>query len=167
MDEAPPRDGHRKNLLGSRHTAIGIGLAAERSARYACLVEELVDDHGAFEPLPLRVSAGRMLEVRGTLRPPLRVLAVGVSRADLGTPRDAASLRPSREYVIPSPSLVCQPRGYGTPIALDTDGAQQNFRVVVPIGGAGERGRYGVSVWAAFPGAGGPALVSLRTIEAY
>jgi uncharacterized protein YkwD len=167
MDETPPRDGHRKNLLGSRHTAIGVGLAAERISRYACLVEELVDEHGTFAPLPRSVWAGRRVEVEGTLQPPLRVLAVGVSRADLGTPRTAASLRPTREYPIPSPSLVCQPRGYGTPCVLEIDGAQRGFRAVVPLGAAGERGRYGVSVWAAFPGSSEPALVSLRTIEAY
>jgi len=167
MDEAPPHDGHRRNILRATHNAVGVGIAAERGSHYACLVQELVDDHGDFEALPLAVNAGRVVEVQGTLRPPLRVLAVGVSRADLAAPRTADSLRPTRKYAIPTPRLVCQPPGYHTRIELETDATQRAFRVLVPIGATGERGRYGVSVWASFPGSSEPTLISLRTVEAY
>jgi uncharacterized protein YkwD len=167
LDEAPPHDKHRKNLLGPHHDALGVGLAATRSAHVACMVQELVDDAGRYDELPRMVWAGRVVEVSGLLRAGLRVLAVGVSRADLPRPRTPDELRPTRGYRIPSPSAVYQPEGYQTPIALQTDGARSWFRIQVPVGDKGQAGLYGISVWASFPGSDEPALVSLRTIEAY
>ena len=167
LDEAPPHDKHRKNLLGPHHDALGVGLAATQSAHVACMVQELVDDTGRYDELPRLVRAGRVVEVSGVLRAGLRVLAVGVSRVDLPRPRTPDELRPTRGYRIPSPYAVYQPEGYGTPIALQTDGARSWFRIQVPLGDRGQVGLYGVSVWASFPGSDEPALVSLRTVEAY
>ncbi len=167
LDEVPPHDKHRKNLLGPRHDAIGVGLAASRGARVACMVQELVDDAGRYEALPRLVRAGRVVVVAGALREGLRVLAVGVSRVDLPRPKTADDLRPTRGYRIPSPYAVYQPPGYGTPITLRTDGDQRSFSIQVPIGAEGQPGLYGVSVWASYPGSNEPALVSLRSVEAY
>jgi uncharacterized protein YkwD len=167
LDEAPPHDKHRKNLLGPHHDAIGVGLASTRSAHIACLVQELVDDAGRYDELPRVVRAGRVVEVSGVLRAGLRVLAVGVSRVDLPRPRTPDELRPTRGYRIPSPSVVYQPEGYRTPIVLQTDSAKSWFHVRVPLGEEGQPGLYGISVWASFPGSDEPALVSLRTVEAY
>jgi uncharacterized protein YkwD len=167
LDEAPPHDKHRKNLLGPHHDAMGVGLASTRSAHVACLVQELVDDSGRFDALPRAVRPGGVVQVSGVLRAGLRVLAVGVSRMDRPRPRTPDELRPTRGYRIPTPSAVYQPEGYQTPIALQTDGTRSWFRVQVPLGQEGQAGLYGVSVWASFPGSDDPALVSLRTVEAY
>jgi uncharacterized protein YkwD len=166
LDEVPPHDKHRRNLLAPHHDAIGVGLASTRSAHIACVVQELVDDAGRYDALPGTARPGQVLEVSGLLRAGLRILAVGVSRVDLPRPRSPDELRPTRGYRIPSPYVVYQPEGYGTPIALQTDGARSWFRVKVPIGEEGRAGLYGVSVWASFPGSEEPALVSLRTVEA-
>jgi hypothetical protein len=167
LDETPPHDKHRKNLLGAHHDALGVGLAATRTAHVACMVQELVDDTGRYDELPRQARAGRLVDVSGQLRAGLRVLAVGVSRVDLPRPRTPDELRPTRGYRIPSPHVVYQPEGYGTPIVLQTDASRSWFRIRVPLGEEGLLGLYGVSVWASFPGSNEPALVSLRTVEAY
>ena len=101
MDEAPPHDGHRRNILSRAHTAVGVGVAAVSGSRVPCVAEEFVDDHGDYEPLPRRAHVGDFIEVRGEVRPPAELALVGVARIDLPAPRAAHELQRDARLLLP------------------------------------------------------------------
>jgi uncharacterized protein YkwD len=140
MDEVPPHDGHRRNILRASHNAVGIGLAQPRQVELPCLVQEFVDDYGSFEELPAKAKPGQVIAVVGAVRAPATVAGVGLGRIDLPRPKKAAELAP-RGYPIPAPYQMYWPAGFVTPIVLETDPGQHSFEVKEP------------------------AMVSLRTIE--
>src|SRR4051794_18064950 len=43
MDEKPPHDGHRRNILKKTHTGFGVGVAKPSGVALACLSQEFVD----------------------------------------------------------------------------------------------------------------------------
>ncbi|HWP84916.1 MAG TPA: CAP domain-containing protein [Terriglobia bacterium] len=56
MDEAPPLDGHRQNVLDPGHTHVGIGLAVVGGD--FTMAEEFLNRYVALEPLPAALPAG-------------------------------------------------------------------------------------------------------------
>src|SRR6185312_7929601 len=162
MDEVPPHDGHRRNILTASHNAVGIGLARPKEADVPCVVEEFVDDYGTFEALPAKAKPGQVIAVVGAMRAPATIAGVGLGRIDLPRPKKAAELGP-RGYPIPAPYQMYWPAGFVTPIVLETDPDRRSFRIQVPL--KAQPGLYEVSVWAKLPEVKDPAMVSLRTIE--
>lgn len=162
MDERPPNDGHRRNILTPWHTSVGIGLAQTVGIDVPCMAEELVDDLGDYGDLPRRAKVGTLLAVHGRVREPARVAGVGLSRIDTPRPRSAAELNRTHSYAIPKPYATYFPRGFKSPIPLEIRG--DTFRIEVPLSDDGRRGLYGVSVWANLPGKPGLQMISLRTL---
>src|SRR5450432_1243921 len=68
MDEKPPHDGHRKNILKATHSALGVGVAKAKGVDIACLSQEFVDDYGDYSALPSVASAGGTLHVEGDVK---------------------------------------------------------------------------------------------------
>jgi uncharacterized protein YkwD len=163
MSEVPPADGHRRNILAPHHVAVGIGLAQPHGLDIPCLVQELVDDYGEYQPLPKTARLGQAIVVKGTVRTPASIAGVGLSRIDLPRPRKSEDLRKLHGYAIPPPYQMFWPAGYKTPIVLAVDGDKRGFSIEVPL--EKRPGLFGVSVWATFPDAKEPEMVSLRTIE--
>jgi uncharacterized protein YkwD len=64
MDETPPLDGHRKNVLDPSHTHVGIGLAVA-GANFT-MAEEFLKRYVELEPLPEVLPRGP-IHVRGTV----------------------------------------------------------------------------------------------------
>jgi uncharacterized protein YkwD len=164
LDEVPPHDGHRRNILTAMHVAVGVGVAKPTGVDVACVVEEFVDDYGEYEALPTKASAKQAVRVAGKIRVPATIAGVGVSRIDLPKPRQAAELGP-RGYAIPAPYVTYWPPGFVTPKEVTIDAEKRTFSITVPLDDRGRRGLYGVSVWAMLPGVATPTMVSLRTIE--
>jgi hypothetical protein len=164
LDEVPPHDGHRRNILTATHGAVGVGVARPRGVDVACVVEEFIDDFGEYDPLPKKASVKQVVHVAGRIRAPATFAGVGLSRVDLAKPKKLDELAP-RGYAIPAPYVTYWPQGFKTPIVVTTDAAKGSFSIDVPLNDAGRRGRYGVSVWAMLPGVTSPTMVSLRTIE--
>jgi uncharacterized protein YkwD len=164
MDEVPPFDGHRRNILTAWHTSLGVGLAKPRGLDVACMAQEFVDDYGEYEGLPAEVTVGADVDVRGRLRAPAEVGGVGLSRMDLPAPLDAGTLNKTGSYQVPKPYLTFFPAGYKTMIPVETDG--KTFSVRVPISDRDLPGVYSVSVWARLPQSDELLMVSLRTLVA-
>jgi uncharacterized protein YkwD len=162
MDEVPPHDGHRRNILTATHNAVGIGLAQLKEVDVPCLVEEFVDDYGTFDELPAKARPKEVIAVAGSVRAPVTVAGVGLARIELPRPKKPSELGP-RGYPIPAPYQMFWPAGYVTPIVLDLDPTKRTFKIQVPL--KAQPGLYEVSVWARFPEAKEPAMISLRTIE--
>lgn len=162
MNEVPPSDGHRRNILTAWHTSLGVGLAQTRGLDIPCMAQEFVDAYGDYEALPKQAKLGSKTAIRGELRAPAKVAGVGIARIDFPKPQKAAALNKTYSYAIPKPVSIYFPKGFKTPIPLDVNG--RAFGIEVPLGDGGRPGLYEVSVWATdLPGSTGLVMVSLRT----
>src|SRR6187402_365511 len=104
MDEKPPKDGHRRNILKPVHTAFGVGMAMPTGAGIACLSQEFVDDYGDYEALPKAAKPGASLHLAGEMKGPVAFGGVGIGRIDSTQPMSAALLNTTYTYAIPQPS---------------------------------------------------------------
>jgi uncharacterized protein YkwD len=165
MNEVPPNDGHRRNILTPRHNAVGVGLAQAKGLDIACIAQEFLDDYGEYAPLPRRAKVGSSIQIQGKLRDQAKIAAVGISRVDRSRPKAVADLARIHGYMMPSPYVIFFPEGFKTKIILKTDRVQNKFFIESPLSDGNKPGLYGVSVWATFPGSQELVMVSLRTID--
>ncbi len=163
MDETPPRDGHRRNILKPTHSALGLGIAKPVGVDLACLSQEFVDDYGDYGALPRSAAPGAMIHIEGDVKSSVAFGGVGIGRIELGQPLTAAYLNTTYVYPVPAPQELYFPAGFVTKKPVLVRG--KHFSIDVPLGNAGESGRYEVSIWGRFPGAG-PQLdmISLRVL---
>jgi hypothetical protein len=162
MDEVPPNDGHRKNILKPGHHRVGIGLAQPRGVNQPCLAQEFVDDWGDYSELPREAARDVTLTVSGKIRDPLRFGGVGLGRIDPAAPIGARELNATNTYRIPQPETLYFPAGFKTPKPVKVDGPA--FSIDFGLGNNPKPGRYEVSVWAKQAGKNELFMVSLRTI---
>lgn len=166
MDEKPPRDGHRRNILKPRHTGFGVGVAKPSGVAIACLSQEFVDDYGDYAALPKTARPGDTITVSGDVKGSVTFGGVGIGRIDSAQPLTAAYLNTTYTYAVPNPSDLYFPKGFVTKKPVEVNG--KHFRIEVPLGKRGQPGRYEVSVWGKFPGAGQQLeMVSLRVIDVH
>jgi uncharacterized protein YkwD len=166
MDEKPPHDGHRRNILKPSHTGFGVGVAKPSGVAIACLSQEFVDDYGDYAALPKSARPGDTLSISGDVKGPVVFGGVGIGRIDPAAPMTAAYLNTTSTYAIPSPSELYFPKGFVTKKPVEVNG--KHFHIDVPLGKRGQPGRYEVSIWAKFPGAGQKLdMVSLRVIDVH
>jgi len=166
MDEKPPQDGHRRNILKATHAGFGVGLAKPSGVGIACLSQEFVDDYGDYTPLPKSARAGDVIRISGEVKGPVTFGGVGIGRLERQQPLTAAYLNTTYTYAVPSPSELYFPKGFVTKKPVEVNGKQ--FKIDLPLGKPGQPGRYEVSIWAKFPGSGKQLdMVSLRVIEVH
>lgn len=169
MAEVPPNDGHRRNILSRWHTALGVGVAIVEDSIIPCVAQEFVDDHGSYAPLPRRIAVGDFVQIKGELRQPAELFAVGVARVDPPKPRTAEELNQTRGYVVPTPYALLSPRKLREPFPRPPRVLSQQgngFSLGLALEDDGKPGLYEISVWARLPGAAEARLVSLRTLHA-
>jgi hypothetical protein len=163
INETPPHDGHRKNILKASHTGLGVGLAQPKGVPQPCMAQEFVDDYGEYEPLPETARKGQVLRVAGQVHAPAEFGGVGVVRLDPAAPLGAEHLNATSTYPIPEPRTLYFPKGFVTPKPVHVDG--NRFWIDVPLAEPGGPGRYQISVWARLPGTGEAMVaISLRTV---
>jgi hypothetical protein len=162
MNEVPPADGHRQNVLGARHTSVGIGLARAKGRGFPCLVQVFTDHYGRYAPLPAELRVGAVLRVAGEVFEPARFAGIGVARIDWERPLAPDVLNQRAGYRFPEPDELYFPPGYASRVPVRVEG--RAFGLDLPLSG-GEPGRYLVSVWARFPGSESLVMVSLRTLR--
>jgi uncharacterized protein YkwD len=162
MNEVPPNDGHRRNILTAYHTAFGVGLTQDQGLDIPCMAQEFVDDYGRYDALPAQAKIGAKTKITGELRASAKVAGVGVARIDFPGPVRPDALNRSHSYSIPKPATMYFPKGFKTSIPLEVDG--RAFAIEVPLSDGGRAGLYEVSVWAELPAVDHLVMVSLRTI---
>lgn len=163
-EERPPHDGHRRNILDARHTGVGVGIAQPLGIDLPCLTQEFVDVRGEYAPLPARAHVGETVRVAGELSEPVVFGGVGLSRIEPRQPLGVARLNGTSSYRVPPPFQAYFPAGYVTAQAVFVEG--RRFSIEVPLSDGRRPGRYGISVWAAYPGRKNElVMVSLRVVE--
>lgn len=164
MDEVPPADGHRKNILKDTHTAVGIGLAQPEGIPEPCMAQEFVDQRGEYDSLPSQARVGAVIKIAGEVEEPVGFGGVGLARIEPRRPMSAAELNQTSTYPVPTPYALYFPKGFKTPKPVTLDG--KRFSIELPLSEQGRKGRYLVSVWGRYPDAGNQlVMVSLRTID--
>jgi uncharacterized protein YkwD len=159
MDEVPPNDGHRKNVLKPQHNRVGIGLAQPAGVNQPCLAQEFVDDYGRYDALPKEAKPKARLRIAGTISEPLSFGGIGIGRTSLPTPKRIEEVSGARGYGIPAPQQMYFGPGFKTPKPVEIEG--KRFSIDLELGAA--RGQYAVSIWAR-QGTGKLFMVSMRTI---
>ena len=165
MDEVPPNDGHRRNILTKVHTSFGVGLAQPKGLAIPCMAQEFVDDYGEYGELPAKAKVGQKVKVTGSVRAPMVFGGVGVARIDAPKPRTAKELLKTGGYSIPAPTKehLYFPKGFKTPIPVEVNG--DAFSIELPLSVGGRPGIYEVSVWGKVPPSKELSIISLRTIR--
>jgi len=164
MDEVPPHDGHRTNILKATHTGLGIGLAQPEGLPQPCMAQEFVDVRGKYEALPRKARLGQSVRIAGELSEPVRFGGVGVSRIEPRRPLSAQHLNGTSSYPIPAPYQTYFPEGYQTPRPVQLVG--RRFSIEVPLSDHAKPGRYGISVWGIYPDSDEKlVMVSLRVVD--
>ena len=164
MNETPPADGHRKNILSPTHNKVGLAYASGEGARTVCVVHEFVDDYGSYAALPKQAKAGDTLHVSGELKGPFAFGGVGLARAPLPKPRAPDELLKMGSYAMPPPFVSYFPAGFKTPKPVEVDG--KNFAIDIPLTNLPGPGLYEVDVFVRMPGMGNKlSPVSLRTVR--
>jgi hypothetical protein len=107
IDEVPPHDGHRQNILKPGHTGLGIGLARPVGIEQLCMAQEFTDAYGTYRPLPRRARVGERVTIAGEVHEPV---TFGWHRDSRGSsPRRRSPRRTSTRpafYQIPTPYVL-------------------------------------------------------------
>jgi uncharacterized protein YkwD len=161
MDEVPPNDGHRKNILNPRHTHVGFGVARPVGIDQPCLTHEFVDHYGEYSTLPKHARRGQKLEISGEVKAPVVFGGVGIAHDPRPRPISPSELNQTSTYRMPTPYATFFPPGFVTPKPVKFDGKHFSLDLTLSRG----PGRYSVSIWGRFPGAGDElTMTSLRTV---
>jgi hypothetical protein len=177
MEEKPPNDGHRKNILIPTHNRLGVGLArakglevkdpetkklATKEVTPLCLAQEFVDVYGEYDELPTTARAGQSITVAGRVDAPAEFGGVGIAHGPLPDELYPSDLNSTSTYVMPVPYATYFPKGFVTPKEVKVENGRFSIELKLDRGA----GRYAVSVWGRFPNAEKNQLdmVSLRTI---
>jgi uncharacterized protein YkwD len=161
MDEVPPNDGHRRNILNPRHTHVGFGVARPVGIDQPCLTHEFVDQYGDYSELPKTARRGHQLEISGEVKAPATFGGIGIAHDPLPKRMSPAELNQTSSYKMPTPYATYFPPGFVTPKPVKLDGKQFSLDLAFPRG----PGRYSVSIWGRFPGSGDElTMTSLRTV---
>ncbi len=109
MAEKPPRDGHRKAILDSLWTHVGIGVALEGGEFR--MTEEFTRHAAVFVEAPAgRVRSGRTVAVNVQLPKGWKLGLVEVSHERSPQPLTAKEIRGRSSYAFPSASQTLHPR---------------------------------------------------------
>jgi uncharacterized protein YkwD len=162
INETPPNDGHRRNILKPWHNRIGIGMTKAVGQPVACTAQEFVDAYGKYRDLPAKAKVGQSIAVEGEVFAPAVVAGVGIARIPQPKLMTVEEVNRARSYRDPQPYATFFPKGFVTPIPLQVQG--RNFSIKVPLSDGGKPGLYEVSVWANVPQTKDLVVISLRTI---
>jgi hypothetical protein len=164
INEVPPRDGHRKNILKPAHNFVGVGLARPVGVSQPCMAQEFVDRYATLGPLPAEAHVGDTILVEGEVADPVKFGGVGLGRIELARSIGVDELGQRSTYRISEPNVMYFPAGFKTPKPVQVDG--NRFSIELRLDDKGRPGRYEVSVWGKYPGSEDLVMVSLRTIIA-
>jgi uncharacterized protein YkwD len=109
FNQRPPNDGHRRNIIASGHTHVGIGLAkagTEFGASSIANCQEFINRYIDVEPIPKEAKVGEKISIAGRLDDGFEFDSITVGRQDAPQPMSVSDLKLTRRYSIPRPYAV-------------------------------------------------------------
>jgi uncharacterized protein YkwD len=143
VNEQPPEDGHRKNILDPHHTGVGIAIAVGKFG--VAMAQEFTNHYIEMKPVPKTALPGEKITLAGKILPGYSLTGVYAFWEELPLPQTKEELMKTHSYGDPpSDNLYFWARpnasGYYIPskagnlmaknIAVDAKG---NFSIQVPL----------------------------------
>lgn len=168
VNEKPPEDGHRKNILNPDHNGVGIGLAvsADGGTMRVVLDQEFTDDYGTFSEMPRTLPVTSGLKVAGTLARGVKISNVLLDWEPTPKSMSPQQLNKTHSYGWPTTTVeACWPAPYKTDARVETStkADRQSFSVTMPSLKNAQPGVYYVIVSAQKNGS--PLIASVRTLS--
>ena len=143
VNEQPPIDGHRKNILDPHHNGVGIALAVGKYG--VAMAQEFTNNYSIITQLPLTAAPGSTITLKGKINQGYQIQAIYGVWEPLPQPMTQEQLTQTHSYSDPSWDnlhFFAKPQGKGyyisTPsgkisahtISVDSQG---NFSVEIPL----------------------------------
>jgi uncharacterized protein YkwD len=165
INEVPPHDGHRKNILDFAHNKVGIGLTLvtdDGDRRVQC-AQEFIDDKGVYSPIPQRLTRGVGFSVAGKLTKDITFEKVEVMWEPYPKPMTVRQLNQELPYEDPTTSVATYLPHGANPVSVKRTDNGDEFVVTVTPGQKWKRGLYYIWVWGRTKADGVKFIVSNRT----
>lgn len=153
INEKPPHDGHRKNILNPHHNKVGVGLSIAthgESERVAC-TQEFLNSYLKLDDIPKTLKLGESLTVAGQMPSDLALHGIDVYWEDAPAPMTIKQLEETHSYGPPQTRfLSCFPRSSSASpaISVEKDAAGDKFSLTIDTSGEGWKpGLHYVYVW--------------------
>ncbi|MHB1652799.1 MAG: CAP domain-containing protein [Desulfitobacteriaceae bacterium] len=143
VNERPPDDGHRKNILDSHHTGVGIAIAVGKYG--IAMAQEFTNHYSELKPLSLSVTSGSKIPLSGRVFQGYQISGVYAVWEEPPHPMSKEELMRTHSYSDPPFSQLhfwAKPRGSGYYIPASTGNIfaknltvdrQGNFSLEIPL----------------------------------
>ena len=143
VNEQPPNDGHRKNILDPHHTGVGVALAVGKYG--VAMAQEFTNNYSVITQPPLTATPGSTITLKGKINKGYQIEGIYGVWESLPQPMTREQLLQTHSYSDPSWDnlhFFAKPQGDGyyisTPsgkifarnISVDSQG---NFSVQIPL----------------------------------
>lgn len=167
MNERPPNDGHRVNILKLQHNQIGIGLSYSihpSGESRICMAQEFIDNYGEYGKLPNRIQRGVPLKISGTFKKDILFDSIVVYRRKLPSPLNNEQLNNMHPKKNMFEEIICE---YSSEVKTWYSANVQKFCLEIIPDKKWKRGLYYVAVYANVPNIEKAVNVSFRTIPLF
>lgn len=171
MDEKPPMDGHRKNILNPTHNRVGICLSRANltGQEYrVAMTEEFVDHYAEMQEMAPAAAPGATVHVAGKTAPGFAFYNITLYQEPLPKPMTVEEVNKTYSYDFPEKVDLFWPPMYGRQSVINITRTQQGdeFSADIPLPrDVGKGVLYSVGVWLTPMAQKAPMLVSMRTVE--
>lgn len=153
MDQRPPNDLHRMQILRAEHNKIGIGIACAKPDginTYLSLVQEFVDDYGNYSRIQKDITEVKSIEISGSLDPGLTLDRVSVYSEDAPSVKSVSELLSKAGSYSDGDLFVTEFYAQLEPGIFKTwiDGKRQFFTMRLIPDESWKPGLYSFSIWA-------------------
>jgi len=114
VNEQPPNDGHRRNILDPHHTGVGIAIAVGKNG--VAMAQEFTNHYGTFSLVPVQAAPGTKATLTGRIQPGYKLLAVYATWEQLPQPMTREQLLQTHSYSDPPEENLhfwAKPQGNG------------------------------------------------------
>ncbi len=99
VNEQPPNDGHRKNILDPHHTGVGIAIAVGKYG--IAMAQEFTNHYAVLNPVPLTAASGSTVTLSGRIFPGYQITGVYAVWEQLPQPMTRDQLMQTHSYSDP------------------------------------------------------------------
>lgn len=143
VNEQPPEDGHRKNILDPHHTGVGVTIAVGKYG--VAMAQEFTNHYAEMKPVPQTASPGAKITLTGRILPGYALTGIYAIWEEMPQPLTKEELMKTHSYSDPSFDNLhfwAKPKAAGyyiptqsgnimaTNVSIDNKG---NFTVQVPL----------------------------------
>lgn len=143
INETPPEDGHRRNILDTHHTGVGVAITVGKYG--VAMAQEFTNHYADISPLPTAATPGATVTLKGQLFKGYQLAGVYGVWEELPQPLTKEQLMQTHSYSDPSWDnlhFFAKPQGQGYYVATPAGNVfaqninvddQGNFSLSIPL----------------------------------